>query len=116
MWLPKQVYDLFQVSKENVDAIREELAGVRAERDALRVSEATAKTNFNWLTLRVNALEVERAQLIKKAYNIDVPVPEIVRTNRSSTAMNPASLLELTASLFEDVGDETAKELGLPDL
>lgn len=112
MWLPRHVYDLFQVSKESADALRTELATVRAERDALKLSEATAKTNFNWLTLRVNALEVERAQLIKKAYNIDVAVPEIVRT--SNQRANASNILELTSTLFEDVGDPMAKELGLP--
>lgn len=114
MWLPKRVYELFQVSKENVDALREELAAVRAERDALRVSEATAKTNFNWLTIRVNALEVERAQLVKKAFNIDIPVPEVVTSNRRANALS--NLPEMMSALFDDVGDQKAKELGLADL
>lgn len=113
MWLPKYVYDLFQVSKEAADALRTELATVRAERDALRLSEATAKSNFNWLTLRVNSLEVERAQLIKKAYNIDIAIPEIVQT--SNQRAGNSNIFELTSSLFEDLGDEAAKELGLPD-
>lgn len=114
MWLPKHVYDLFQVSKESADALRTELATVRAERDALKLSEATAQSHFSWLTLRVNALEAERAQLIQKAFGIHIPVPEIVRTTSNQRAGN-SNVFELTSALFEDLGDAAAKELGLPD-
>jgi hypothetical protein len=111
MWLPKHVYDLFQVSKENVDQLKQEVAKLSAENAVLRVSEATAKANFDWLRIRVNQLEVERAQLVKRAYNIDVPVPEVVRSNQRAGA---SDLLQLTSALFEDVGEAGAKELGLP--
>lgn len=107
MWLSNQIFDLFQISKEAVDALREELAATRAERDVLKHQLTVTQTQFDWLRLRVNALEHERAQLIKAAYNINSPVPEIVRTPSDvEQAMNSFS--------FEDVGEDLAKRLGLP--
>jgi len=107
MWLPNIAFDLFKVSKESVDALREDLAVVRAERDSLKLQLATSQNHFDWLRVRVNALEIERVQLIEKAYGIKVPAPEITR--------QPAvPHLDFNTALFEDVGDKQAKELGLP--
>ena len=106
MWIPSKVFDLFRISKESVEDLREDLAAVRAERDLLRVQLATSQNHFDWLRTRINVLEAERAQLIEKAYGIKVPVPEIVRT--------PTSPMELNSDIFTDMGDENAKALGLP--
>jgi hypothetical protein len=107
MWLPNIAFELFQVSKESVDKLREDLATVRAERDLLKIQLASSQNHFDWLRIRVNALEVERAQLIEKAYGIKIPVPEVIR----QPVMNP---LDMGNALFEDVGDKIAKELGMP--
>jgi len=106
MWVPREVADWFKISKDSVDALREELSAIRAERDSLQTQLSISQNHFDWLRIRVNTLEIERAQLIKKAYGIDIPVPEIVRTNP-----NP---LELNADLFTDMGEDAAKKLGLP--
>lgn len=106
MWLPKAVYDLFQISKENVDALRIELAQVRAEKDALVFQLSLAVTTTDWMKIRVNQLEGERAALIYKLYGIDVPTPEIVK--------KPVSADFLGSDIFEDMGDTKARELGLP--
>lgn len=106
MWVPSAVVDWFHISKQAVDSLREELAGVRAERDSLKLQLASSQNHFDWLRVRVNALEVERAQLIEKAYGIKIPVPEIVRPAKSP--------LELNTDIFNDMGDDAAKTLGLP--
>ena len=106
MWLPNKAFELFEVSKDSVGSMREELSAIRTENAMLKSQLLTTEANFKWLTTRVNALEVERAQLIQRAYNIAVPVPEIVRP-----AANP---LELNSALFEDLGDKLAREMGLP--
>jgi predicted phage tail protein len=110
MWLPTKAFDLFRISRDTVDAQREELAALRAERDGLKAQLSVTNANFEWLRVRINSLEAERAQLIKKAYGIDVPVPEIVRTPRIAGT----DMLGLNSALFEDVGETAAKELGLP--
>jgi hypothetical protein len=106
MFIPRAVFDLFRISKESVEGLREDLAAVRAERDLLKLQLATSQNHFDWLRTRINILEAERAQLIEKAYGIKIPVPEIVRT--------PINSPELNSAVFEDIGDEAAKILGLP--
>lgn len=106
MWIPNKVFSLFEISKDVVADLKEEVSALRAERDALKLQLATTQIQFDWLRVKVNGMEIERAQLLEKAYNIKVPVPEIVRTTGKTPSFNSA--------LFEDVGDEVAKELGLP--
>lgn len=106
MWVPNKVLDWFRISVDTVDNLREDLAGVRAERDALQSQLATTQANFSWLCVRVNALEIERAALLEKAYGIKVIVPEVVR--------QPSFPMEFNSALFEDIGDDDAKKHGLP--
>ena len=108
MWVPAQVADWFKISKESVDALREELASVRTERDALKSELLTTKANFEWLRVRVNTLELERTQLMKVAYHVDIPAPEIVRQT------HPSNLPDSLASMWDDVGEDIAKQLGMP--
>src|SRR3990167_836433 len=101
MWVPAQVVDWFKISKESVDALREDLAGIRAERDALKAELLTVKANFEWLLVRVNT------QLMKVAYHVDLPAPEIVRQAK------PSNLPDSLASMWDDVGEDIAKQLGI---
>jgi predicted nuclease with TOPRIM domain len=107
MWVPSAVVEWFHISKQTVDAQREELSAIRAERDSLKLQLASSQNHFDWLRIRVNTLEVERAQLIEKAYGLKIPVPEIVRQ-----PVFPANPIESFS--FDDMGDEEAKKLGLP--
>ena len=105
MWLSKDVVGFFQISHEHVRELQVNLAKAQAENEALRHENATLKTHFDWLRTKVNALELERAGLMEKAYNIRLPVPEIARQHQ------PIDPNEFS---FEDLGDEMAKKLGLP--
>lgn len=105
MWLPKTLYELFKTSKEQVDILIIETYNLRSENVLLKTQLASTQANFDWLKIRVNQLEVERAQLLDKAYGVKTIVPEITRT---PTPFN------LPADIFEDVGDKTAKDLGYP--
>lgn len=106
-WISSAVHDWFHISKETVDALREELAATRAERDALKVQVATAQVTGDWLRNKVNQLELERAGLIEAAYQIKLPaVPQIQRQRLPTVSPNEFS--------FSDVGDELARKLGLP--
>ena len=80
MWVPAGAIDWFKISKESVDALREELSAIRAERDSFKTQLGVANNHFDWLRLRVNQLELERAQLLEKAAGIKTVIPEIVRT------------------------------------
>jgi predicted nuclease with TOPRIM domain len=109
MFIPKAVFDLFQISKAAVDSQREELVVLRTERDALQHQVEFLQNSFDWLKMRVNALEVERAQLIEKAYGMKLPVPEIARSNDFRKTLE-----QMSTALFTDMGDDEARKQGLP--
>ena|SRR3989304_3495775 len=113
--IPSRVIGWFETLRKDADAsrelttsLREELATVRAERDAIAVQLALTRNSFEWLITRVNALELERTSLIERAYHIKLPAaPEIVQTS------NQVDMRDYNFS-FEDLGDDDAKKLGLP--
>lgn len=109
MWLPRKLFDLFTISSDTASALRLENSTLRVERDLLKSDLAVSRANSEWMRVRVNALEFERAALLDKAYGIKTPIPEIVRTLPPSSTPSPLSNLDV----FDDMGDELAKSLGL---
>ena len=101
MWISNKVIELFKISKETIDSQKEDLSTLRLENLNLKVQLANTQANFNWLTTRVNVLEVERAQLIERAYGIKTIVPEI--------AQKPQVPIQFQSDLFEDMGEKLAK-------
>lgn len=108
MWLSKGFIDLVQVTKDNADNMRTMLAKVTAERDAAKQELLTLRANFQWATTQINDLQYQNKALLEKAYNIRVPVPEIVRpVSNMPTGFN-------VSDLFEDMGEDAAKMQGMP--
>lgn len=105
MWIPAKVIDLIEVSKDSVDSMRAELAAVRAERDLLKAQVLQLQITSDWMRMKVNQLELEKAGLMQQALGIRIPVPEIVQQPK------PDHLSEFS---FEDIGDDEAKKHGLP--
>lgn len=106
MWISNKIFELFEMNKETIADLREELSAIKSERDSIKTELYTTKANFDWLRIRTNALEIERAQLLEKAYGIKVLVPELVRA--------PINPLDINQSMFEDMGEDKARTLGLP--
>jgi len=120
MWVPSKVIDWFTTLQDAADVnsetasaalqdLREELSAVRAERDALKLQMTVSQTNFDWLRMQVNTLQMERTALMEKAYGIKIPAPELVRT----PIIEDPNMTEKNFS-FEDLGDNIAKALGYP--
>jgi hypothetical protein len=116
MWISQKVFDWIESKerdagtnaetlRETISLLRESNAAISADRDATKLELAHAQINFDWLRARVNSLEVERAQLIDKAYGLHLPVPEIVRA--------PVNPIDFNMALFNDMGDDEAKAQGL---
>lgn len=82
MWLSDKLRGLLELNVEEVKSLRQDLAAVRAERDALKIQASIAQNNFEWARARLNTLELEKSALMAKAFDVRIPVPEIVRTNR----------------------------------
>lgn len=109
MWINSSIFSFLTQRNLDIQDMREDLATRNAEVRELTEALATAKANFNWLTTRVNQLEVERAALLEKVTGIHTAVPEIIR------AVPPQTVESLMNSgIFDDLGDEKAKNLGMP--
>jgi len=108
MWVPSKVLDWFQISKDSVDELRAEVASLKVERDLLKSQLTVVNTNFDWLRMKVNTLEMERVGLMEKAYNIKLPAPEILRQSQPDPSFNPKDFS------LEDMGEDLARKLGFP--
>jgi len=107
MWLSPKIFSILEVSKDSVDSLRVDLAALSAERDILKTQLVIANTNAEWFRMKINQLEVEKATLMQKAYNVQVPIPEIIRPLSHDILRDPKSFS------FEDLGDEVAGKLGI---
>ena len=119
MWISSQVIDYLKERQTKsdcdnatfqtllIEAIKEN-SKLHAETEALKLQVATTNNHFDWLRQRVNSLEVERAQLIQKAYGFVTPVPEIIR----QTPLAPDLAAAISSQLFEHVDDEMANKVG----
>jgi hypothetical protein len=118
MWISSKVIDWFSGLRDAADTantiniailneLREELASAKTERDLLKIQAAVNQTNFDWLRMRVNTLEIERAGLIQKAYGITLPVPEIAKKVIAESGDDKQFS-------FADIGEDLARQLGYP--
>ncbi|HYF37211.1 MAG TPA: hypothetical protein VD994_18060 [Prosthecobacter sp.] len=106
--MSKALVGMFEISKTTVESLREELSAVRAERDALKTQSMTDRIMNDWLRSRVNALEAENKALIERAYDIRLPVPELIRTNpKADEILKPIDI-------FGDIGEDLARAMGHP--
>lgn len=108
MWLSSKIFDLFQISKDSVALLREDLVEVRTELDANKAELIRSQILCDWLRMQVNTLQFERTALLEKAYGIRVPAPELVRT----PVMGEGTKQDEFS--FDDIGNDLAKKLGLP--
>ena len=90
MWLSPKIFSVLEVAKERVDSLREELAEVRAERDALRAQIAITQNNFDWVRMQINQLQAENKALMSRVYGIQVPIPELM--TKPDTGLNLQNL------------------------
>ncbi len=97
------MFEFVSVSVHN--QVREELAAARAVLDerAHALDFATAQVEF--LMLRVNQLEKERAILFREVTSLPIPVPEIVYGNPLKTSADKILAKQDKDSLWAGVDD-----------
>lgn len=121
---------------ERAGKLEAELAGERAWRMSLEARVSAQQTTLDFLTRDVNTLNLERAALLTRLTGIAMPTVELVREEpekRTVVAIeqlvdqikaeqgdpkeNQQNIGEIEAgglqALFEDMGDEAAKSLGV---
>lgn len=118
------------IDKASFVKLIEQVATANAEAKVLSEQCRAHQTSIDWMRVRVNQLEMERAELFKRVTAIRIPVPEIqtVETNpamssRSGNALMPPMTREdlenqMKRNLnempsFEDPGNERAAKLGI---
>ena len=107
MFVSSQTFDWFKASQEAFEMLRQGNADVRAEGDALKSENSHLRLAGDWHRAKINQLELERSALLQKAYDISIPVPQIVR-------QQPDPERQLKQFSFDDVGDDIARVLGIP--
>ena len=96
MFINREVFDTLNAARLKAEGA----VGAQATQIAQLV------THIEWMQTRVTQLEFERAQLIKRYMNVDLPVPQF----EAAPPQHPD--LNQTMS-FNDVGDRAAAEMGL---
>ena len=83
-----------------------DLAVERAKRASAEASVTVLVTQMDFLRLRVNQLEAERAMLLQSVTKLPMPVPQLVMTT-------PREAPQPIRDFFTDLGDEAAKAMGI---
>lgn len=107
MWISRKVVNTMMTLNGE---LRVALVEATASRSVLAQQNSVLQTQLDFMRMRLNQLEVERAQLLHRATGIQVPVPEIVPSR-----MPPHSVEDImngTVS-FEDMGDDEARKTGV---
>jgi len=105
MWIRRQQYDDLLAHAFRREASEGHREAVERE---LRARIAATDVTCDWLRIRCTQLEKERAQMILQYTGVKIEVPVLALAPEQTT---PEILNE--AVLFEDVGDEIAKKLGI---
>lgn len=101
MWISKELWQAAQ-------RLAMEAVETRGARAVLEQRIIAMDTTMDWLRVRVNQLELERAQMIYNYTGVKVPTPQVKREDPTDQEQ-----LLAAASGFEDIGDEMAKKLGI---
>lgn len=96
------------ISRKHYDDLRLEWAKNHEEARVLAQQNTALQVSLDWMRVRVNQVETERAQLLFLYTGVKVPVPTIAPAPQE----NPHAMLG-AAVHFDDVGDEEASKLGL---
>lgn len=95
MWIPSKLYAETVEAKVKAEAVRDQLIQHNVQLNA----------HMDWMRVRLTQLEFERAQLLKKYMNIDVPVPSF---DAPAEHPDPNQTID-----FNDIGDAAAEALGI---
>lgn len=99
MWIDRKTYE----------GLRDELAKNKEEARVLDKQNGILQTHLDWLRVRVNQLEQERAQLYYRVADIKLSTPVIESIAPSPRQGSPFH--EMPS--FEDMGDDEAKKQGV---
>lgn len=98
---------------EQLAAERERCARAEGALDLAHEQLAIAQNNFEWARVRLNAVEAERAELLRALIKIPLYPTTIEREAPPQTPDLTGAVTGALGIDFEDLGDELAGRLGL---
>jgi len=104
MWMTRTDYDRHYRALSELERALSASEGIR---QTYSEQNKVLQVNLDWLRVRVNQLEHERAQLLFNYTGVKIAVPQIQVD--SGEPVHP--LAELPS--FSDIGDEEAKKQGM---
>jgi hypothetical protein len=93
------------LSRKTYEDLRDDLRRAQARATAVDTANVQLRTHLEWLQVRLTQLEYERAQLLKKYMNLDIPTPSF---EPPSDTPDPNQTMD-----FNDMGDDAASALGI---
>ena len=105
MWINRHTYDQLFALCHNLE---KSIAASEGIRQTYSEQNKVLQVNLDWLRVRVNQLEHERAQLLFNFTGVKVAVPEVVQQKVSEIHGTP-----LNEALFADMGDDEAAKQGV---
>ena len=101
MWIDRKTYDDLRLENAKLQGVCQEQAR----------GNASLQASFDWLRMRVNQLEHERAKLIENYMGIKVEVPEVVQVRQDREGAH--ALSSAVQNFFTDMGDDAAAKAGI---
>jgi exonuclease VII large subunit len=128
--ITETVTRLVERDTTSVQTLQTALEGERRAHAATREQLAALRSTLTWMTEHVNRLEQDRQALFAKVLDVQLPALEVRVTRRAeaeaASAPTPGAgpegqdeyaetipALQAAGVLFEDVGDEAARQLGI---
>ena len=103
MWVTQQAWTRWLEEREQERALLvNELVTLRAQNVTLQATFARSERDVDWLRLRCNQLEQERAALMLKINGIFIPTPTIAREEFSLHAQNALGVMDLVGRDADD--------------
>jgi hypothetical protein len=94
------------ISRTTYDHMREDTIKAQVEARVLSEQNRALQTTIDWLRVRVNQVEKERAQLLFNYTGVKIETPSIEAAPPSGHPLNQVPH-------FNDVGDKEAARLGI---
>lgn len=106
--------ECLSILRQLVVLLQEKNTELSTKVELLQREKEIAQNNFEWARVRLNHVEDERAALLYRVLALAVPTPKIERGGQESMAEPRPLMDDLSRTLsFEDVGDATARALGV---
>lgn len=100
------------INRDELAALRADLVEQRTRGAVLAEQASTHRTQTAFLIARVNQLEKERAIMLRHITKLEIPIPELAAIPER-TADQREILAAMGSSMFEDMGDDAARQQGV---